>query len=124
MTDIARLQHLARSGDLAAADALALAYRRGARPALPPLPPSVCEGGADAGKIMGAMLDGFINVTYVTWRLRMYCALGPLSIERCAQQGAWTTPTQTPRRQTDHITLRSHPPIIRPPRRLTITDLS
>lgn len=121
MTDIARLQHLTRSGDLAAADALAVAYRRGARPALPPLPPSVCGGGADPARIMGALLKGFI---LATWRLRMYCEPGPLAVKRCAQQGEWTTTTQTPRRQTDHITLRNYNPIILPPRRLTITDLS
>ena len=139
MTDIARLQHLARSGDTAAAEALALAYRRGARPALPPLPPSVCGGGADVAEIMGAVFGGFINpylergwqsghiwgAALAAFRLGMHCEPRPdPQRERCAQQGEWTTTTQTPRGQTDHITLRNYNPIILPPRRITIADLS
>ena len=138
MTDIARLQHLARSGDAAAAEALATAYRRGARPALPPLPPSVCGGGADAGEIMGAVIEGVIQSyldrkawssrQWATWhathRLGMYCARQTHEGEPCAQQGEWTTTTQTPRRQTDHITIRNYNPIILPPPRITIGDLS
>lgn len=140
MTNIARLQHLTRSGDLGAAEALAVAYRRGARPALPPLPPSVCGGGADRAEIMGAAIEGFINsyearkawssrewaAAYATHRLGMYCRprlAGGGGL--CAQQPIVRTwQTQTPRRQTEYVTLRNYNPIILPPRRITITDLS
>lgn len=140
MTDIARLQHLARSGDTAAAEALALAYRRGARPALPPLPPSVCGGGADRAEIMGAVIEWLIRShakggvrtarawasTHAALCVRMYCLprlAGGGGL--CAQQPIVRTwQTQTPRRQTDHITLRNYNPIILPPRRITIADLS
>ncbi len=113
MTDIARLQHLTRSGDITAAEALAVAYRRGARPALPPLPPSVCVGGADVAEIMGAVFGGFINpylergwqsghiwgAALAAFRLGMHCEPRPdPQRETCAMRSEWTTTNLNPHR--------------------------